>query len=434
MSGKRSSGSYSTSGLVKMYRIYLEKSRVSQVMMPPVSKSDAIRSLVIRFAIGEELIPFADESPEDVIFAQKAIAAIVSGEENLELDLGLGGAPLRFIISLVSMIPGHVYRVSAAEKLQKRPHSNLIASLKKSLEKEGLKLDDSGWPLVIDTRSLQLPEKLEFQLNPSSSQFLSGLLMAGARAVAAGLCCSVEVNLTHELASSQYAAMTLEWLEEAGFEMEQHGNSWSVRGYSAVAWDREVPVDWSSAAYLVALAWRTGSRVAVSSLGGHPDSAILDVLGQAGVRFNFECGGLLRVSGELRRGLHGDALVSPDLIPTLAMIALAAPERSIFENVDILRDKESDRLAFIMEIVEEAGGKAVYQDGRLEISPTESFRDIKKVLTLDDHRRAMAAAILPAMGQGNQVVIDDDKCVAKSFPSFWKEAAKCGLKLEKKND
>ena len=417
-----------------MYRVFLEKSQGPALLQPPVSKSDAIRSLLIRYAICEGMAPYPEESPDDVRRAQAAVAILESGEKEPELNLGLGGAPLRFFIAMVAMIPGLAAKIDAEDKLRQRPHGNLLDSIRKALTPCGLKLDDSSWPLKLDTRRLKLPRELKFQLEASSSQFLSGLLMAGARAIANDLVEKLEVELTSPLASSQYARMTMEWLEDAGFEVEQAGRCWKVTGYNVRPWDREAPVDWSSAAYLVTLAWRTGKRVQVSSLDGHPDSEILDILSQAGVHFNFECGSVVRATGELKKGLKADALNCPDLIPTLAMIALIAPEISVFLNVDILRDKESDRLQFIMDTVAAAGGKASYENGNLTITPGEKLKDIDGILTLDDHRRAMAAALLPALGDGNQVIIDDDKCVAKSFPSFWREAAKCGLKLEKKND
>jgi 3-phosphoshikimate 1-carboxyvinyltransferase len=110
-------------------------------------------------------------------------------------------------------------------------------------------------------------------------------------------------------------------------------------------------------------------------------------------------------------------------------MALVAPESSRLRNAAILRNKESDRLAFICELVEQAGGTARLENDEIEIDPAVEKMKKVRVDSQEDHRRVMSAACLVALGWPS-VEIDDIGPVAKSFPGFWQEVAKAGIMVE----
>ncbi|MBF0550225.1 MAG: 3-phosphoshikimate 1-carboxyvinyltransferase, partial [Deltaproteobacteria bacterium] len=122
------------------------------------------------------------------------------------------------------------------------------------------------------------------------------------------------------------------------------------------------------------------------------------------------------VIGGPLRGLDVDMNTMPDLVPTLAVMALFAQGKTAITNVGHLRHKESDRLAAVSAELRRLGGKVEELPDGLVIYGGEklSGADIE---TYNDHRMAMSLAV--AGLRVADVRIKDEGCVAKSFPKFW---------------
>ena len=399
-------------------------------LRPPPSKSHALRVLMLRHARGQigGAEQLAGGAADDVATLAKAVEALDAGGPEIAIDAGLGGAPLRFMLALAAVSPGLRCTVDAAEPLRRRPHGPLLSALRGGLGGHGLALSAESWPLVVDTTRLDLPQRLSFALEPTSSQFLSALALAAASAVGAGRCRVADIELLGEPASPAYAELTAGLMREAGFALEVSERRWRLGGFSGRPWEPEIPPDWSAAACLAVWAWRCGGSVEVGDPAGHPDGIVLDVLSAAGLRVEIGSGSSLRVGGVLARGLRASARNCPDLIPTLGALALAAPGESRFESVGVLRDKESDRLRFLVDLASAAGGEAVLSGDQLIVRPAGERGGSVAVETEHDHRRAMAGSLMLALGWP-EVVFDDPGCVSKSFPGYWRELEHCGVRL-----
>jgi 3-phosphoshikimate 1-carboxyvinyltransferase len=105
------------------------------------------------------------------------------------------------------------------------------------------------------------------------------------------------------------------------------------------------------------------------------------------------------------------------------------PGPSVLEHVEVLRDKESDRLEAIVELVGVAGGHTELDGGTLRVLPPPRVTGPLVVSSRADHRVAMAATALAVLA-GVPLHLDDATCVAKSFPGFWDEVAALGGTLE----
>ncbi len=385
---------------------------------------------MLRFARGEEAGAerLAGDVADDVVALERAIEAIDSGEPDIALDAGLGGVPLRFMLALAALTPGLRCTVDATEPLRRRPHEPLLAALREGLGGHGLVISAERWPLVVDSTRLVLPRQLRFALEPTSSQFLSALVLASASAVGAGRCRVADIELLGEPASPAYAELTAGLIREAGFALEVSKERWRLSGFRGRHWRPEIPPDWSAAAYLAVWAWRCGGSVEVGDPAGHPDGIVLDILSAAGLQVEICSGSLLSVGGVLERSLRASGRDCPDLIPTLGALALVAPGESRFERVGVLRDKESDRLDFLIDLASAAGGEAVLSGDRLIVRPAEERGGRIAIETEGDHRRAMAGSLLLALGWP-EVVVDDPDCVSKSFPGYWRELERCGVRL-----
>ncbi|HEY1087657.1 MAG TPA: 3-phosphoshikimate 1-carboxyvinyltransferase, partial [Archangium sp.] len=180
-----------------------------------------------------------------------------------------------------------------------------------------------------------------------------------------------------------------------------------------------IPGDWSSIGYLLALSWVTNLPVARLEFGtGHPDEAIATHLRSVGLTLTD------RLSGTAGRGFDVDCEQCPDAIPTLAVIASKLPAPSTFRRTAILRHKESDRLAATIELLRVAGLRTELRGETLTVHPgtAHAFSFDAR----DDHRMAMSSAVLARL-HGVRLDLHGRECVAKSFPTFWREAAKAGI-------
>ncbi len=397
-------------------------------MLPPVSKSDTIRALILRHIRRESLDFPAPPHCTDVEDVIGALRQLESDREEVEISIRLGAAPLRFILALAAVTPGRKIAINARPSLRKRPHAVLIDALRRGLGNHGLKIDSDNWPIRIDTTNLRQPHRLSFSVGPLSSQFPSALALAGAEAVRNRGCKSVAVALSRGAVSSGYLGLTVNWMSSAGFSVEQEESTLAVKGFSPVEWEPKLAKDWSSIAYLLVWAWKSGAAVEVDAAENHPDVAVVKILRESGLDVDIS-GGLIRVNGELTGALDADAEKNPDLVPTLAVLALAAPLPSWFDNVKVLKHKESDRLKFILDVVKRAGGKADLSAGKLTIFPSQSLPRRIHIETENDHRRAMAGSVMAAIGN-TEVFIDEPASVDKSFPGFWDEIEKCGAIIE----
>ncbi|MGV3623854.1 MAG: 3-dehydroquinate synthase family protein [Archangium sp.] len=376
-------------------------------LVPPLSKSDAQRALVLADILGVEVDLPNDALPRDVEVLRAGLLALRKSKATI--DCRDGGAPYRFLLGQAAVLPNRRVTFTGTERLGERPHEPLIDALR-SLPIE--LTTGTPWPVTVTTH--ELAKNVRFTVTGvESSQFASSLLLAAARlAHATGE--KVDVNVNGALTSEGYFTLTKSWLTRAGFSTSP------VRAPRIPKPLPQVPGDWSSLGYLLALSWVSGLRIErLERNTGHPDEAIVMHLELIGLKVTD------RLEGTARRGFDVDSETCPDAIPTLAVIATVLPKPSSFRRIGILRHKESDRAAGIIELLATAGITARIKGDTLTVTPGTA-----KPFTFDphdDHRLAMSAAVLGRLHHVKATITNRD-CVAKSFPGFWTEAAKAGVK------
>lgn len=389
-------------------------------MKPPLSKSDAQRALVLADILGvpfERLLPAGETLPRDVQVLRDGLIALRGPVARI--DCQDGGAPFRFLLTQAAVLPGRTVEFVGTARLGERPHGPLVAALRAI---PGVQISlGSPWPVTV--RSSEISRPIVFEVTGTeSSQFASSLLLGAARLAAGGVPAGVRVS--GSMTSEGYFALTRSWIERVGFEVKEDVRTlsptlspWGERGTVV-----EIPGDWSSLGYLLALSWVSGARVERIVFGtGHPDEAIATHLKSVGLTISD------RVEGVPTRGFDVDCEQCPDAIPTLAALATKLPAPSVFRRVGILRHKESDRLAATMALLDAAGLSSKLQGDELTVSPgtAHDFRFDAR----DDHRLAMSAAVLARLHEVKLALRGKDS-VAKSFPNFWLEAAEAGVDVE----
>ena len=176
-----------------------------------------------------------------------------------------------------------------------------------------------------------------------SSQFISGLLM-----VLPMLPGDSTLNITGQLQSGPYVAMTLEALRLSRISVTETADGYHIPGGQSYDAPEMMTVegDWSNAAPFLCMGALSRSGVAVTGLNPESvqgDRAIVQILRELGAEVDVHGD---RVSVR-RRMLHGaviDAAMIPDIIPALAALAAAADGETRIVNAGRLRLKESDRL------------------------------------------------------------------------------------------
>ena len=119
--------------------------------------------------------------------------------------------------------------------------------------------------------------------------------------------------------------------------------------------------------------------------------------------------------GELA-AIEQDMSDVPDLVPPTAIAAAFAKGRSQLTNIGHLRLKECDRLAVIASELNKMGVSAKCDEDSLIIEGTRQAHGAK-IDPHNDHRIAMSFATA-GLAIGGQI-IENENCVAKSFPDFW---------------
>ena len=197
-----------------------------------------------------------------------------------------------------------------------------------------------------------------------------------------------------------------------------------------------VPADPSAAAFfLVAAALVPGSSLTVRNISLNPGrTGFLDVLRRAGARVTIseadETGaeplGTVTVEQAPLRAFSIGADEVPTLIdelPVLALLAARAEGRSAISGAADLRAKECDRIAATADLLECVGVPVERRPDGWIIGGPHTLRGGTEhtphvVRTLGDHRIAMTAAVAGLLAEG-VVRIDDESCVAVSFPDFF---------------
>jgi 3-phosphoshikimate 1-carboxyvinyltransferase len=199
--------------------------------------------------------------------------------------------------------------------------------------------------------------------------------------------------------------------------------------------DLEIPGDFSSSAFFLALAILGGVEdgleggLEIDHVGMNPTRrGLLDVLNRMGANVGAdpfdEDGGepvsSLRAlpSKLVATSVGGDEVPAMiDEFPVLAILAARAEGVTSITGASELRHKESDRIKVLADNLRAVGAKAEELSDGLEIEggdhPLEG-----RVSSHNDHRIAMAFGVLGAL-EGNQIEIDGADVADVSFPNFW---------------
>jgi 3-phosphoshikimate 1-carboxyvinyltransferase len=255
-----------------------------------------------------------------------------------------------------------------------------------------------------------------------SSQFLTGLLMAYAKA------CTVPVSIrANNLTSKPYIDLTLGILDHFGFRVEnehyERFNIYPVKNANNHSIKYTVEGDWSNIAFLLVAAAISGEvtvkNADVNSSQG--DKRVINALESCGASIHINKKEITVTKNKLE-SFDFDATHSPDLFPPLVALAAYCKGTSAIKGVSRLLHKESNRAKTLqsefakMKVDIEINGDLMLIKGGSQIKGA-------KVSSHNDHRIAMACAVAALASKGNTIIHEAD-AVKKSYPAFFEDLKK----------
>jgi 3-phosphoshikimate 1-carboxyvinyltransferase len=183
-----------------------------------------------------------------------------------------------------------------------------------------------------------------------------------------------------------------------------------------------VEPDATAASYFAAAAAVLDGTVKIDGLrkdSVQGDIGFLGILETMGARVAWLTDGVaITGTGELR-GIDIAMNATPDVVPTLAVIAPFALSPTRIRGVGFIRHHESDRISALATELRRLGATVEeFADG-LAIAPSQL--NAATIETYDDHRIAMAFAVVGLRLPG--VRIRNPGCVAKTYPEFFRDLA-----------
>ena len=338
------------------------------------------------------------------------------------IDVGLAGTLMRFLPPVAALATGAV-RFDGDEGARRRPMDTTIAALRDL----GVAVEDGGLgslPFTVEGTGRVVGGSVRIDAS-RSSQFVSGLLLAGAR-FDDGL--TVE-HAGERLPSLPHIAMTVDALERRGAAVTTQVTAgaacWTVAPARLSGRDVVIEPDLSNAAPFLAAALIAGGHVTVpdwpdattqvgdrlrewlAAFGGRVvlDDGALTVDGARGVA----SGGRLRpVDLDLREG--------GELAPTLVGLAAFADGTSSFTGIGHLRGHETDRLAALVAELRAVGIEADETPDGLVVTGGTPVAGARPWGSYADHRMATTGALVGLATPG--LAVADVGTTAKTLPGF----------------
>ena len=330
------------------------------------------------------------------------------------IDVGLAGTVMRFLPPVAALAGGPVL-FDGDPQARTRPMGPVLDALRAL----GVSIEDGGrgtLPLTVRGRG-SVPGGAVTLDASASSQFISALLLAGARY-------DHGVTVHHDgkpVPSEPHIAMTVETLRDAGVDVDDsEPDTWRVEPSEVSSLDVQIEPDLSNAGPFLAAALVAGGSVRVPDWPQHTTQAgdaLRDILDTMGADVSFDRHGLTVSGNGSIGGIGGidiDLHDASELTPIVAALAALATSPSLIRGVAHIRGHETDRLAALATELNSLGGKVTETHDGLRISPSPLRGGLFH--TYHDHRMATAGALIGLAVPG--VVVEDIATTTKTLPDF----------------
>jgi len=392
----------------------------------PGSKSLTNRALVLAaVAEGPSVVRRALRSRDTTLMAGALTAlgshvdtsgddwAVTPGafDRSADVDCGLAGTVMRFVPPVAGLSTGTV-AFDGDPHMRTRPIGEVLTAL----HGLGVRVDDDGrgsLPFAVHGTGSVTGGRVVIDAS-ASSQFVSALLLAGARY-------DHGVDVVHEgkpVPSLPHIDMTVAVLRDHGVQVDDSGaDRWTVAPGPVAPVDRVIEPDLSNAAPFLALAAVSGGTVTVRDWPAsttQAGDALRDILTQLGCTVTLGDAGLAVTGPEQLTGIDVDLHDHGELTPAVAALCALAGSPSHLRGVAHIRGHETDRLAALAAELSALGADVVEHPDGLSLTPAALHGGVFH--TYADHRMAHAGVIVGAAVDG--IEVEDVATTSKTFPDF----------------
>jgi 3-phosphoshikimate 1-carboxyvinyltransferase len=414
--------------------VSIQPSIISGTIAAPASKSSMQRACALALLADEEVVIHNPGKSNDDIAALeiiKKLGAEIFEQENGSISIrgskiptlggggdincGESGLAIRMFTPIAALSSEEI-NINGTGSLLKRP----------------MHFFDEIFPQLavsVQSNNGYLPLKIKGPLQPAditidsslSSQFLTGLLMAFAKAATKPVTITVK-----NLKSKPYIDLTLQMMKQFGYDVE-HKNyenfTLNPKPLNPKPLNYTVEGDWSGAAFLL-VAGAIAGGISIKGLdvfSAQADKAILKALIDSGVNISIEEKQVVinAALGNNGKAFHFNATDCPDLFPPLVALAAYCKGTTIIEGVSRLSHKESNRALTLQEEFKKMGVLIKLQDDLMMIEGGGGMKGAK-VHSRHDHRIAMACAVAALKATG-ETIIEEAEAVNKSYPDFYED-------------
>ncbi|CAO1630194.1 unnamed protein product [Parajaminaea phylloscopi] len=386
------------------------------------------------------------EQGGEVVVVHGKGGQLVTPEDGTEIYLQNAGTAARFMASVVALArdpqgKGRPTVITGNDRMKQRP----IAPLVDALRTNGVAIthpeQDGFLPLSVNGEQGFKGGRIQLAAS-ISSQYVSSILLCAPLAK--------EQDIVLELVggkviSQPYIDMTIAMMKDFGVVVErisddsgQPTDTYRIpRGGYVSPGTYDVESDASSATYPLAFAAITGASVIVEKIGSaslQGDARFAtDVLAPMGCQVSQTetethvtgpSGGLLHQfeSGDVDMEPMTDAFLTASV---LLAVAGSSPQNKTkstrIRGIANQRVKECNRIKAMMDELSKFGVKTAEHEDGLEIFGIDRahLNPGVSVHCYDDHRVAMAFSILAAVGDQAGTVLEEKRCVEKTWPNWW---------------
>lgn len=392
----------------------IEKSKISGKITAEISKSYAQRVMVCDFLSGNLRDFYGDA--EDIICTLNALRNFDKGK----IEIKESGFTLRVILPLAVAF-NIKCEIKLGERLKDRPIEQLITILNANGGKIK-KIDDK----IFTDGKLQSGK---FIIDGSiSSQFITGLIFSLSVIEGDSI-----ISVENQLVSKDYVNLTLDVLNKYGVKVVSEGNAYKVFGKSKYIRPEKLKLegDYSGASMLLSLGAITG-KIKVKNLNRNSfqgDKIIIETIKEFGGKVRVKNNAItVRRNKDGLKGITFNAKNYPDLTFSVALLGSVSRGQTVIENVSRLRQKESDRVKGIIDILNAFSVKAELVGDKIVITGSTPKGCV--IESKDDHRLEMLAVCLGILADG-KTEIQKAGSVKKSYPEFYEDLIKLGAKIER---
>src|SRR5262249_34912669 len=160
------------------------------------------------------------EWPESVVVVSSDESDSLIPAHEADLFVGNSGTTMRFLTALVSLGHGR-YRLDGVPRMRERPIEDLLAALGQLGVKAVSEHNNGGPPVAVEGHGMS--GGVVRTRGDVSSQFLSGLLMAGTHAKGA-----VNIEIAGTQVSEPYIRMTVQMIRQFGYAILERSAEYTV--------------------------------------------------------------------------------------------------------------------------------------------------------------------------------------------------------------